>query len=496
MGTMKFALPDELSPQTARELGRACVVGGPDAMPWPTRTDVEGACLIVRRDVEESGNLLVPWCVDGVGHFMLASATLMEREPPYDLLLELARGKVNQLRSQASDWQEGGVQLPPELTDQIRQVSCQLARALTQESAKEASQLAATVLAETCHAAESLVRVYVDQVFRFRHQRTPLLDSDLACGLNRLPNPDGVASAVQTAFNAISVPMTWKQVEPAESQFNWRATDEIVAWAEDQGLRVSAGPLIDLAPDQLPDWLGLWERDLHGLADFMCHYVEAAVRRYRGRIRYWQLTAASNWTSALSLGEDELLWINVRVAEAARHVDPSLEVVVGICQPWGDYMAREDRNQSPFLFADTLIRAGLNLAALDLEWVMAVEPRGSYCRDLLEASRLLDLYALLGVPLQVTLGYPSAAGPDPGSAQGCQVAAGRWRGGFTPGDQADWTEAMAALALCKPFVRGVRWVHLDDAGPHWAPHCGLIDGSGEVRPGLERLRQLRQLHLR
>ena len=45
--------------------------------------------------------------------------------------------------------------------------------------------------------------------------------------------------------------------------------------------------------------------------------------------------------------------------------------------------------------------------------VMGVTPRGSYCRDLLDASRVLDLYALLGMPLQVTLGYPSAGGADP-----------------------------------------------------------------------------------
>ena len=65
----------------------------------------------------------------------------------------------------------------------------------------------------------------------------------------------------------------------------------------------------------------------------------------------------------LSLGEDELLWLTVRLVEAARQVDPGLELIVGIAQPWGEYMALEDRIHSPFIFADTLIRAGLNLAA-------------------------------------------------------------------------------------------------------------------------------------
>ena len=34
--------------------------------------------------------------------------------------VELARGKVNQLRCQAADWQAGGLHLPSALTDQIR----------------------------------------------------------------------------------------------------------------------------------------------------------------------------------------------------------------------------------------------------------------------------------------------------------------------------------------------------------------------------------------
>src|SRR5262249_13848848 len=157
-----------------------------------------------------------------------------------------------------------------------------------------------------------------------------------------------------------------------------------------------------------------------------------AVRRYHGRIRSWQLTASSNCASVLSLGEDELLWLTVRLAEVARQVDPGLELILGIAQPWGEYMALEDRTHSPFMFADTLVRSGLNLAALDVEVVMGVSPRGSYCRDVLEMSRLLDLYALLGVPLRVTMGYPASRTNDPFADPELRLGAGRWRSGHTP----------------------------------------------------------------
>ena len=232
------------------------------------------------------------------------------------------------------------------------------------------------------------------------------------------------------------------------------------------------------------------------MAGFMCKFVEAAVRRYRHRIRRWQLTAASNSASVLSLTEDELLGLTYRLAEAARQVDPTLEIVVGVAQPWGEYMAAAERTHSPFVFADTLIRSGMNLAALDVEIVMGPTPRGSYCRDLLETSRILDLYALLGVPLRVTLGYPSAAAADMDSDPEMRVSAGRWRDGYTPPTQADWAAAFAPLVLCKPYVQGAQWVHLSDAEPHQFPHCGLLDAEGREKPAADRLRELREKYLK
>ena len=225
-------------------------------------------------------------------------------------------------------------------------------------------------------------------------------------------------------------------------------------------------------------------------------FVEAAVRRYRHRIRRWQLTAASNSASVLSLTEDELLGLTYRMAETARQIDPTLEIVVGVAQPWGEYMATVERTHSPFVFADTLIRSGMNVAALDVELVMGSTPRGSYCRDLLEASRLFDLYALLGIPLRVTLGYPSASAADLDADPDMHVGAGRWRGGYTPEVQAEWAAAFATLALCKPYVQGAQWVHLSDAEPHQFPNCGLIDAAGQAKPAATKLREIRQAYLK
>ncbi len=253
---------------------------------------------------------------------------------------------------------------------------------------------------------------------------------------------------------------------------------------------------MDFSGHGLPDWLWEKETDLLSICGFLTDYVAMVVERYHRQIRSWQLTAASNWAGVLASGDEELLWLTLRLAEAVRRIDPSLEIIVGLAQPWGDYLAVQERNQSPFVFADTLIRTGLKLAALDLEFIFGVSPRGSYCRDQLDVSRILDLYALLGLPLQVTLGYPSAPDKDEQAGSDQRVNAGYWRGGFSPDVQADWAEAIAGLCVCKPIVRGVQWAHFRDSEPHQFPHCGLVGAGGELKPALKRLTALRGAHLK
>jgi hypothetical protein len=465
-------------------------------MPWPTNARVDDGRLTLRRSVDESGYLVVPWQIANAGLLMGISSTLMERLEPYDLTMELARGKVNQVRCQAWDWQAGGLDLPPPLAQQVRDACTTFGSAIAVAPSAAAITRAQTALALAYRAADGLAAAYQGQMFDMRHERQARFESLLGCRLgSRLPE-DKAAAALTEACNAVSLPFSWSEIEPEEAgTCHWEAHDALVDWACAQGWAVTAGPLLDFSSARLPGWLWLYERDLGSLSSFMTGYVQAVVRRYRGKIRRWQLTAASNCASVLSLGEDELMWLTVHLIESARKVDPALELIVGVAQPWGEYMAAEDRIHSPFIFADTLIRAGLNLAALDVELVMGLTPRGSYCRDLLDTSRLIDLYALLGVPLRITLGYPSSDGPDPDADPDYRIDAGRWRGLLAPEAQADWADAFAGLALCKPSVQGVFWTHFNDAEPHQFPHCGLLDTGGAVKPALTRLRTLREKHL-
>lgn len=484
-----------MSAAVTRDLERSCVAGGYDSMPAACKASVANGCLMITREAEESAALVAPFEVAGSGRFLGSSATLVQRSEPYGFVTELARGKINQLRCQAHDWEFSGMAMSETLNDHIRAASHRFSKAVALANGAAGDAEAANVLSDGYAAAHMMVGDYMDQLLQLRNTRQGPLDSLLGVRING-SMPTNAAAEVAASLNHIGLPMCWRQVEPTESNYQWEPTDAALSWAESQKMSVSAGPLIDLSASGLPDWLWLWQGDLQSLASFMCDYVETAVGRYRTRVRRWVLSAGANMVGMLKLGEEDLLWLTARLAEAAWQVDPDLELVISLSQPWGEYMARKEYTYSPFIFADTLIRAGLKLAALELEWVMGVTPRGSYCRDSLEASRQLDLYALLGVPLQLSFAYPSMDGPDKLADAGQSVGAGNWRSGYSPQTQGDWAATFAKLAISKPFVRGAIWAHLTDGEDHALPHCGLLDANGNPNPALAELKKIRTNHLK
>ena len=123
---MTFQLPQSLADETFRqELQRSSVAGGQDNMPYPTEATVDAQHLSLARSVSESGNLQTPWRIPGFGQLMTSSATLMERTAPYHLAIELARGKINQVRGQLADWTASGLVLSDALLEQIRAATTQ-----------------------------------------------------------------------------------------------------------------------------------------------------------------------------------------------------------------------------------------------------------------------------------------------------------------------------------------------------------------------------------
>ena len=495
MGSIALILPNPVPPGLEPLLRLACFAGGYDLTPSPISARVENGQLIVTRGPNESGYLLLPWPVRESETVVTMTATLRERAQPYSLAVELARGKVNQVRTQTAEWKEIGLQTPPEFDDELHELTRLFGVAVMNQPSAESESAANEAMSRSYQLADRLVRLYVEQMFATRHHEEGKLETWFAARYSVRPM-GALAGEYLRAFNAARVGFRWRDVEPAESEYCWEPVDQAVEAAWTAGLPLTFGPVIDISPGQLPDWASGWRGDLPTLAAFMCDYLETLIGRYRDRVRRWVVCGGFNHSDGLGLSDDDRLRLAARLFEAALQLAPDLDVVLSIAQPWGDYLVNDDQTISPLAFADDLIRTGLRISAIEIELRYGTTPRGSLPRDLLDTSRVLDLFGVLGVPLEVILSHPGPGDRDPIAQEHGEELATTWRGGPTFEGQAEWAASFAALALSKPHVRSVTWDHWSDSDPHTTPFGGIVNSSQQLNPLLIQLKALRTDHLR
>ncbi len=495
MGVMRFRVPADYDVNFRDDFLRGYVTGQ-DRTPLPTRTNLRGDTIHLEREMNDSGSAYFPFHIPGVGEFFTCTASLMERAKTYDLSVELLRGKLNQVRNQYADWQMGGLYQSPELEQLIKQSTHFLGQAIldVHDEPTKADLAAREGLVLAFKAADFLVARYTSQVYSMRHARLPKFDTFLGCKLLQVP-PEHLREVYRMAFNAVCARLSWRDIEPTEGNYDWSKADELIEWARSNDLPVTAGPLLDLSRHGLPKWvLDTASNDPVTLRSLLCDYVDTVITRYRGKIARWTVSIGSGGNFDLHLAEEEAIRLTASVADAAWQVDANLEIYLGLSQPWGDYLTTSAFEYSPFVLADTLLRANMPFAGLELELIMGSGPRGNYVRDLLETSRMLDFFGLLGSPLHVTLGYPASKLADPLADPAEFGVGGSWQG-FSDEAQAEWAGAFANLVLAKSYVTGVFWDHLSDQEPHRVPHGGLLSPEGRFRPAFDKFHELRDKHL-
>ena len=493
MGLMRLIVHDrQRIPPGGLEHVHMC---GQDDLPWFGRAYFSNDQLVIERNEDDSGRVFVPWRIGEAGPLLVSTSTLMERDAPYILEVELARGMANNLRNQIAQWEMMGLVVPKPLRDKVLAATTQFARAATAQSdVPTAADWAEKSLATTVDAMRDLTGEYIGQALAMRRAQQRQFTSWFGVHLgNKVPKPN-IARQVATTFNMVSLPFTWRTIEAVEGRRNWDDADAQVDWAHSVGLRISAGPLLELDDRGVPDWTYLWEGDFDSLLSFMLDHVRAVVERYRGKVHLWQVAARMTHGHALGLGEEARLQLAAKAITLVRQLDPSTPLVVSFDQPWAEYLASEQLDLAPMHFADALVRADLGLSGLGLEINVGYEPGGSLHRGPLAISRLVDTWSLLELPLLVALTLPSSAAEDPQSSGKVHVLSSELDE-VTPQSQSDWIAEHVPLLVAKNAVQVVLWNQLSDAAPHHYPHSGLFDAADKPKPALEALRKIRQNYL-
>jgi hypothetical protein len=493
MGQMRFFAPrPECLPPEATRQAYLC---GMEAVPWLCRRELNGQELLIERDVSESGALHIPWRVAGRGAPVLCTASLVERERPYLLSVELARGTINRLRNQLATWQGMGLAIEESLTEKTRGATKAFVRAATQQNEPlAADEHAQEAIRLGLEAIELLGKSYAEQVLAMRHSQSAKLATLLAGVLPVEALSGEQEQGFLSAFNAVSPSFVWSRIEANCGTFEWDDADRLLQWCHQHNLRVLSGPLVRLDQHHLPDWLYLWEDNFDSLLGYVRQYVTAVVQRYAGRIHVWQCASATNIGAGMKLSDEQKLRLTVVALDAVRRADPRAPVVVTFDRPWGEYMASHGSDLSPVHFADSLVRADLGMAGIGIEINYGYWPDGSLRHDVLEVSRLVDHWSMLGLPLLIMLTIPGGEGEDAKARQKPQALPGDGEA-FSVQSQRIDVDRLVPMIMAKQSVHALVWNQFGDDRPHALMHGGLFGPDGKAKPSLESLAEFRLRHL-
>jgi hypothetical protein len=489
---MKFRLPSNESAQRLPDYRKAYVTGL-DRTPGRLSIELRNGLMSCLRDTPESGRLFVPWPIEGHGMPIVGTATLAERPAPYVLAVELARGKLNDIRNQLADWLQMGLRSTVQLEEALADAQQAFVRCATStDQPEKCTEAAQASLRSASRAGDLLIEAYTAQILQSRLAATSKLSTHLGCVLDCAPQMLPASIDWQNAFNTCHVAAPWKQIAPSEGQYRWDLLDAQLAWCRRTGLTFEVGPLVEFRQGAIPDWVWLWEGDCETIGSLVADFVREAVQRYRGRAPLWHIAHRPASSEILGLTEEEQIRITARALQIAHQTDPSAQLAIGIDRPWAEWMGSSHFQLGPLHLSDYLLRADLGLSSVAIEISPGYSSPGSFMRDLFELSRLLDLYSLLNVPLHVWMAIPSADGPDPVADPNVRVESAQWPMPLDESLQASWGAKWIALAVAKPFVRTVSWLHASDSLPHLYPHGGLLRQDQSPKPLYSWMQMLRK----
>lgn len=496
MGQMRFLTPQR--ERVSEETADRAYIAGLDGVPTPCHKSWEDERILrLERVIDESGNLYIPWQVDGHGEVLISTASLMERERPYNLPVELARGTVNRLRTRADVWQMAGLELSGELVTMMESAVSSFTRAATsQDDEQAAATEAEEAVRESLDAIVLLGEEYARQVLAFRHEETSQLPTVLAGNMGDEVMPANAEPMFGAAFNAAAIPFNWKTAQPTADEWQWSLSDKQMQLCRRYGLKMFGGPLLRMDAAALPDWISADQHDFEQFAACLQKYVSTTVERYRGQVHLWHCAASVNTRGVLPLSDEQRLRLAVLVIEVTRRTDPRTPVFVSVDQPWAEYLTAEETDLSPMHFAEMLVRAELGIAGIGLEINLGYWPGGTLPRDILEIGQHIDHWSLLGVPLVLLLTLPSSSEEDPLASQDAGRPL-RWdsNDGFSLESQKAQVERLLPMLMAKQSVQAVVWNQVFDSIPHKYAHGGLFDTQDMPKPSLTSLIEIRRNHL-
>lgn len=258
-------------------------------------------------------------------------------------------------------------------------------------------------------------------------------------------------------FNYATVGFYWRWYEPQRGQPNYEYTDKVVAWCQDQGIRMKGHPLLWGDQAGVPTW-----SQGQPSPEIQRQRVTEIMQRYRGKIEFWEVVNEPSHLAEPKIDEP-YRW--------AREANP------GDCLIVNDYHVLADGCPG---FFQLLTAAKQKDVPFDGIGIQAHEPR-TMRFPLDRVQEILDQYATFGKGLHITEFTPASSGQ--------KITGSHLDGVWNEAAQADYAVKFYRVCFAHPAMRAITWWDLCDQGS-WLPGGGMLRADMSPKPVYEQLQRL------
>ncbi len=491
---LSFAAYTKGQPAKRVTLAGAYVIGSDDV---PLRAEItfkDGVIHCKKRAPGPAGLVLL-WPVADVGEILTETVRLLDRSKPYNLSVELARGRLLRVSQKIEDWGLLDYEGTESINEQVRESRELLIKALQADTPGDTATLGEQSLTAAVQASEALARFHATVFLTRRRQAGGLPRRIFGCSID-LDKPTEMAhKRLVEAFDFATVPIIWRDIEPTEQTFNWKPLNAWVDALAKQRFPIKGSALLSFHESNVPDWLYIWEHDFDTIRDLAFEHVRRVLNRYGQYIQMWDVISGIHAMNCFTFNFEQLMELTRMAAALTKQASPRSVVIVNLAAPWGEYYARNQRTIPPLLYADMVVQSGVDFDAFGLQFYFGPAVDGMFVRDMFQISSLIDQFAKLGKPLHITaVQVPSATtggGNEGQTEEGSNMGGGVWHGPWNEEVQSEWLAQFLDLALSKPFVETVSWRGLTDQRHHPVPHGGLLSSGFVPKAAYKRIVQIR-----
>jgi len=492
---LRFAVYQNGKPARTADLAGAYLVGSDGV---PVRADIEfkGGEIICNKRTAGPAGLALLWPVGNSGRMIIETTRLPERDKPYNLHVELLRGRLMRIAQKREDWGLHDFEGTEDINAQIDKARNHLVSALTANSPADAAAAAEQGLSVGLLAAEGLTAFHA-QIFLNRRRQVGGFPKRLfGCVVDLDRNDAAYQKHLLEGFEYISIPFNWRQIEAREKEFNWEKIDRWVEWAAKHRVPVRGSSLVCFQERCVPDWLFIWEHDFDAVRDLIYEHIRRIIGRYGQHIQVWEVISGIHAENSFNFNFEQLMELTRMSTAVTRQLAPRSTILVDVITPWGEYYARNQRTIPPLLYAEMIVQSGINFDAFGLQCYFGLGVESMFVRDIFQISAMLDRFAAFGKPLHLTgLQVPSDITEVPKSIWGDRSsvrAGGAWHRDWSEETQRAWLRRVYHIALSKPFVEAITWRGLADGDTVFVPHGGLLRTDATPKPAFGELLAIRK----